>query len=670
MDASLHQALHGTDVAEASIEPLRAGPLHLERQGLVLRNLRMGPHLVWSSLGFVWRDAHWGTPAPVIDAIERTSSVDSFRFTIHAHLPGPPRIDLRVEAEGDAQGCIRYRAQALPTCEVTTQRAGLCLEHPLALAGLPLRITHDDGRSSESVWPQQVPPWPPFMGVRAIAHAYAPGAWAHARLEGETFETEDQRNNADASFKTYSRSNFMPRPYRLQAGEAVNQSALLWLAAAEPSAAEVLEAARHADAGAGRVQALAPPPQWRVPPVLGVGLAPTDLTRHAQWLPLLKALGPARLHLVMDHAEQTLDRPALARVLEACDGRLRLDLRALNAPSAETVQGTERDDAIACPIRALARRLEQAGIRPQTVALFPGQAAEQARLRAAFAHAAVGAGTPYFFAQANRAERLHGADFLSFTTCSLVHGTESALVMDSLRSLPSLLATLRERHAVEAVEVGPSGIAAPRSPLGAQPPTDGRHFACLARRDPRSRALFGAAWLAGHVASLVQGGAQAISLAGLGEDDGLWIEGPQGLTPSPAWYVLRELLRPALAMQAQAWAQGPWARIDWRRAGAPGGMAPEMGCLIANLGPQELPVARALGEEAGSSQVHCLDAASWQAHTARAHDDPQAPGPWRALARNEESPPADLVLGPYALALVTRFGGKQASRLGNGQPDH
>ena len=652
METALHQALYGTEVPEEPRVPMHCGPWRFERQGLILRDIHYQDRLAWSSLGFVCRDIHWGTPTPVIDEVDHATRTDGFTLTLRAHLAGPPRVGLEVTIAVDARSGVRYEARA-QIAEVTkiadvsqssgyasaalTNRAGLCLEHPLALAGQPVNIRHDDGRSTHSEFPARVPAWPPFTAVRAIAHSLTPEAWACCEFEGEYFETEDQRNNADASFKTYSRSNSMPRPYRLESGDQLWQRATLRIErgrTSSPTATTPPSPTPTASVEGGRSDA------WRAPPVLGLGLAPEDLANLTQWAPALAQLRPARLHLVMDHAAEPLDTQALAQALATSGARLRLDLRGhspaairqgpvMDADLASASAGTNSlAKTLDLGLTALAAALRAAGIAPQDVALFPGQAAELYALAHAFPGAARGAGTPYFFAQANRAERLGAADFVSFTTCSLVHGTEAAQVMDGLRSLPSLLQTLRARHGIAHIEVGPSGLAAPRSPLGQQPAPDRLRPQCLGQHDPRSAALFGAAWLVGHVAALMEAGAQAISLRGLGRDDGLLLPGEGVWRMSPAAHALQTLLAPATRVRAQAWRDGPWARIEHE---GPKGRS----LVLANLDPEPLPLRALLPPGAHSSRPETLDAAGWLDHRAG------AASPWRELRGDQ--------LGPYAL---------------------
>src|SRR3712207_13638 len=59
---------------------------------------------------------------------------------------------------------------------------------------------------------------------RSLTHEAAPGLRVTCRLEGDTFEMEDQRNWTDASYKTYVRPLALPWPYKLDAGTELEQA--------------------------------------------------------------------------------------------------------------------------------------------------------------------------------------------------------------------------------------------------------------------------------------------------------------------------------------------------------------------------------------------------------------------------------------------------------------
>ena len=251
--------------------------------------------------------------------------------------------------------------------------------------------------------------------------------------------------------------------------------------------------------------------------------------------------------------------------------------------------------------------------------------------RRAFPGVAIGGGTPHFFAQINRIEDLGAVDFLSFTTSSVVHAADDASVMAGLQSLPWLVQTLRSARPGKPVRVGPSGIAALRSPLGNQPDSDGSRRLALARRDPRSTALYGAAWVLGHVAALAHAGVDAVSVLGLGAGEGLILAQGERLGLSPAAYVLQELgaatrVRPASTGTAHIVA----LELD-HSAGST--------LLVANLSSESTGLD--LGDwPAGTAWA--MDASSWIAHASG-----EGLGPWR---RVQLPPGTRLHLPAYAIA--------------------
>ena len=250
------------------------------------------------------------------------------------------------------------------------------------------------------------------MLVRAIRHEYAPGRWARCTFDGDAFELEDQRNNSDASFKTYSRSNMMPRPYcsRRRADPAVGR------------ACAGAEAGVHAPPARG--------PDGRSASRSG-GRSSSDRyrgqrQRHCAYdarraSAMLAAMRPRHLHLALDAnaADSTGRRwPGCSTSRARRCGR-RLAPRHRACPTGSRPACVTRCAASASPPKALP------SFRPSSDAIDAA--------RKAFPRARIGGGTPHFFVQLNRAERLGAVDFLTFTTSPIVHGTDDESVMASPR---------------------------------------------------------------------------------------------------------------------------------------------------------------------------------------------------------------------------------------------
>lgn len=574
--------LFGTDEPVTSALPLQAGALICRLRGTRLLPMYAGGHEVWHGLAFLFRDTGWGTPEPVVDALARKATKDGFRVDVTAHIATQPRIDLRIAITGRHSGQLRYEAVATPQGDLEGNRIGLCLTHPQSLMGRRIEVEHADGRRSASTFPTLVAAWPPFTLVRAIRHEYAPDAWASCRFEGDVFEFEDQRNNADASFKTYSRSNLMPRPLLLRAGVPIRQAVELRIESSGPPWVAQADAPLRVAVGE-RLGDL---------PSVGVAIEADDARASPALRAALRDLAPSHLHLCLASPDAPVDWAGINRLLADAGATLRLDLQGIS------------DAQASAALSAMAVAMAAASLWPEAVALFPGSPAVLEAARAAFPGSAIGSGTPYFFAQINRIEGLGQADFLSFTTSSIVHAADDDTVMHGLQSLPWLLRTLQANHPGVPVRVGPSSIAARHSPLGDQPISDGTRRLALARRDPRSRALFGAAWALGHVAALAYAGARAVTVMGLRGGDGIVDDKAAVPLRHPVFGVLQRLGRSAALRAVHVSDPARLAALALERQG-------RSELLLANLTAEPLTVT--LDRWYDGPRTHTLAPFAWKA---------------------------------------------------------
>jgi hypothetical protein len=606
------RALYGTDEPIASSTALRAGPLTLTLRAGRLWNIALGDVEIWHGVAFLYRDVDWGTPEPVIDHCKSTLSARAFSIRCSGRFPTSPVIDFGLELEGTSAGLIRITGEAIPRGDIATNRLGLCAMHSMALGGRRVDIVHTDGRTSKSTFPVLIPPWPPFMLVRAIRHEYARNCWGWCRFEGDDFELEDQRNNADASFKTYSRSNMMPRPYELHAGVPVRQSIELSLEKPWPRAARRREAAVAIDLDTRTGD---------VPPVgieIGAG---DDLTGEAA-RKAMRALRPAHVHVVVTPDAARVEWKAIGRLIDASGAQLRLDVVATDTAS------------LARCLDEIRTGLADARIAASSVAVFPSAPRCIDLARAAFPHASIGGGTAHFFVQLNRSEGVGAVDFLSFTTSAIVHGTDEESVMQSLRSLPSMVQTLNARYPGVPVRIGPSTIAARRSPLGRQPPSDGTRRIALAQVDPRSRGMYGAAWLIGYVAQVAaSGGVDAVTLMSLFGHSGLLVRTTDGaIERFPAYHALACLRGGRSAAAVKGSDPSRVATFAVSNDGLPE-------VLLANLGCERVEVeVRGRGTPGYAAVLDC------GACAAAIQDDERQPWHWERVKGNR------LTLDAYAIA--------------------
>jgi len=637
------RVLFGCQEALAPRQILQAGPVSLMRQGTRFGPISVNGHEVWHGVEFLLRDAGWGTPGARLGTEHLHVDAQGFDLQLTAYVPcsaedvlgiwdPQARVCLDMHVQGDVQGSLHFSVQATPSHDILVNRCGWVVMHPLSAAGSAVQVSHVDGRISKSQFPQEVPAWPPFTLVKGIHHEYAPGCWAHAELPGEDYELEDQRNNADASFKTYSRSNSMPRPYLLQQHQSWRRELHLHVLDVAPAQLRLQASINPQemscampvpiDAGLMRLGlAITAPIHQRPDPVL--------LAQLTRWQ-------PDYLHLTLwpPSASDAVDWSQVRLWLDAAKAKLRVDICARDHALPEW--STEVETAA----QQLATLMAQAGVVPSEVAALPCGERSAKFLRSLFPTAAIGGGTPHFFAQLNRLEGSGGEDFMGFTVCPIVHSADDTSVMQGLQSLPSMLVTARRRHPGRAWHLGPSGLGARASPLGRQPLSDGRKRVPLAAVDPRSRGLFGAAWLLGHMAAAAQADVNALTLPIVsGEQCSAWCAaGTRLASPTEAmlevclqWQGVQAIELQQVSQSGAALFKGLFAAIT--------GLAPSgRQIMVANLTEQNQTL-----HWHHPGRWASVDAQSWLRYEAST-----ALSPW---AERGECP-APIMLNPYALARI------------------
>ena len=631
-------ALFGTEEAVPPPRVLRAGPLSAELEAGNLRYVRWQGEEVLRGVSFIVRDRDWGTYNPDIADLAVEEAADAFRVTLRAVAgDGAQSFAYAARIEGRADGQLTFHASGRSGTGFETNRTGFVILHPIdGIAGAPVTMRHTDGREVEGTFPARIDPVQPMMDLRALTHRTPGGATVETLMQGDTFEMEDQRNWTDASYKTYVRPLARPWPYRIEPGEAVDQTITVTITGGTAARA------------AGGALALAPGARLVPVPPLGIGLRPENAAAAATALDRLRALAPA--HLVLHHDPRSGHGRATLEAMLAV-------ARALGAqPWLEAVVARADDAGAAAEVTALGAVCAALGHPFATVLVSPApdlkctlpgsvwpDAPDNARLydaaRAAFPGARIGGGMFSYFTELNRkrppASRL---DLVSFTTSPIVHAGDDRSVMETREAHPAIAASVRAIAGATPWAVGPSAIGVRDNPYGAAAKENPRNLRqAMNRNDPRQRGLLGAAWALGTFADFATAGAAAVSLGGLAgafgvvatpaDDPQPWFDKAGGVYP--AFHVLRGLgrLRGTTMRDLRLPASGPVC-----------GLAAGDEIWIANARPE--PVEVALPEGAG---LAVLDAQSF----ARAA---QAPG------FMDDTRPADgpVRLDAFAVARITK----------------
>jgi hypothetical protein len=508
--------LYGTD---ETVEPPRifqAGPLTAEFEAGNLRYIRYRGHEMIRAISFVVRDKNWGTYAPQITRLDVHEKPNSFRVSYEATVGGEEQ-EFRYLAviAGEFNGSLSFSVKGIATSDFLTNRTGFVVLHPIeGVAGAPCTVEHVNGTVEETRFPLLIDPVQPMTALRAITHEFLPGLHVTCRMEGDTFEMEDQRNWTDASYKTYVRPLALPWPYLIAKGEAVDQAVTLTMSGSV-GAVEAIEGGASLVIGDHLTGNSMPP--------LGFGIHPKDLDAAEQSLDALRQSSPSHVVCHYDprlgHREIDLRRmAALGKAIGAESWlefvvpsveNFELDIRRLGSMAAELGKPFAR--VMISPAPDLKCTLPGSPWPP-----CPPLDACYRIARAAFPSVQLGGGMFSFFTELNRKRPpVQLLDFVTFTTVAIFHAGDDRSAMEGLESLPYLAKSVQFFTGDKPYHVGPSSIGLRMNPYGESPMANPRNIRqAMNGMDPRQRGLLAAAWSLGFVARFAKGGASAVTLGG------------------------------------------------------------------------------------------------------------------------------------------------------------
>jgi len=475
---------------------LQAGPLRLVFREGVFRYIRMGKLEILRALYVAVRDENWHTIPGVLSNLDLRSGSDSFRLTYdctHRHRD----IDFRWSADvsGTADGRIAWKMEGQAFSSFLKNRIGICVLHPIAeCAGQPCLIAHADGSKEWSQFPRMIAPHQPFLDVMEMSYQVAPGLDAQIAFSGEGFETEDQRNWTDASFKTYSTPLAAPFPVRIEKGTTVNQSVILSLRGVLSQCTAV----PHAE---GEVTVtLRPEMRTRLP---HIGLKDAGMAHPLSELSIrrLESLQLHHLSVGLKAGEECTEEGFWKAASLAA--RLHLPLEVALASDLDSAQ--------------LKRILSEIGERHVPVfqwladvqmQLHP-QPSERSELEA-IAPVALGAGDNFAELNRNRPNP-PVAGGVWFSLNPQVHATDDTTLIENLAAQSDVLQSIAEWMGEIPITVSPISLK-PRWALApgldVSPSSQDRLPPDV---DLRQRSLLGAGWTLGSIKHLAEGGAASLT---------------------------------------------------------------------------------------------------------------------------------------------------------------
>lgn len=212
--------------------PLRAGPVTMvfEPDNAFLRYVKIGEHEILRGINAPIRNELWGTVKPEVANLKLKVNDGQFTLTFDA-VCKERDIDFlwKGSLTGHSKGKIEFSFDGTARSTFKRNRIGFCVLHAASAGGKQWVIETVNGKKSKGAFPEFIAPFQPAKAIREIAHELTSGLWAHVKMEGDTFEMEDQRNWTDASFKTYCTPLEIPYPVLVEKGTKISQKITVWL---------------------------------------------------------------------------------------------------------------------------------------------------------------------------------------------------------------------------------------------------------------------------------------------------------------------------------------------------------------------------------------------------------------------------------------------------------
>jgi hypothetical protein len=465
-----------------------------------LRYLRLGQTEIVRRIYVAVRDQNWGTVAARLSDVEVDEWPQRFaiRYTAE-HVEGPIDFLWRAEVEGNADGSLRFVMDGLARSSFLRNRIGFCVLHPIReCAGARCRLIHADGTTRETAFPRLVAARNPFLELAGLAHEVEPGLWAELRFESEIFETEDQRNWMDGSFKTFCTPLRLPFPVEIRAGDRIRQVVTLRLTGAPSS-----------------LPASSGPPTLRIGrelagkvPEIGLGIPAMATRIGAAERQRLQTLAPSHLLVDLDLWQDGWTERFTRALAEAEMIGSRLDLSFATGDDSDAEGELARLAEATKPWRS---RIGSWQVFSRASWSTPLEAVERARriLAAGGDKIRLVAGTRANFLELNRdPPRSERIDAVCFSAHPQEHAFDNRSLVENLDGLASVVESARVLAGGLPLEVGPITLKKRLNPYATGPAPQPLPGELPARVDVRQMSLFGAAWTLGAVKRLAEGGVE------------------------------------------------------------------------------------------------------------------------------------------------------------------
>jgi hypothetical protein len=506
------------------MKAIRAGEISMQYDHGFIRYISYGNEEIIRRIYFALRDENWATYESHIEDEQANISDNHFhiQYTCSHQRDGEVIFRWRVEIQGDTNGLIRFTIDGEALQTILKNRAGFCVLHPVTTKGQTVEIAHVDGTTTASSFPVHIDPANPFKNISAMQWLEG-NHWFRLEFEGDVFETEDQRNWSDGSFKTFCTPSDLPIPVKLERGTRIRQKITFYPTQPLPSVA----------APASVIQIHLTGTQVSLP-LIGTQLSSEIPNYTQEVIDTTQKLNLSYIRTdVYPGAEDWIKKFSNDCVYAS----------KFNLPVAAALHVTKHFGE---EIETFIQLCQQNRLNLHSIVVFSDEQQVTSQDVIAFTSTIkermplvkVGGGTDYNFTEINRNRREAGnLDFISFSLHPQEHSFDDASVIENIEAQSDTVASARAIYPGKAIYISPVTLKKRFNPYA----TDAtkRVMPEAQRVDPRQKTSFAAVFTLGSIKRLVESGVSSITLYQVAGQQGLMDENGN---PYPVYFALKDVL--------------------------------------------------------------------------------------------------------------------------------
>lgn len=494
------------------------------RKGFI-RRVRYGNIEVVRMIYMALRDQNWNTYEPIIENEKINEESDSFsvRYDCFHELNGKRIFKWHSIIHGKANGEISFEIFGEALADVLKNRAGLCILHPIKhTAGSPCQTYHEDGSVGTSNFPIMISADNPFKYLKSFRWR-CEDTWYALSYEGDSFETEDQRNWCDASYKTFCTPLDIPFPVQLKAGDKVHQKVIF-------KADGNLRAIP--DNGDKAVEITAGDRRFQVPKI-GIAASTERETVSEETVEAIRQLKFNHYRIeVSPHLNNWIKKFKLD-----CSNADALGLPLEIALHIDNLKELEEFHDKCIEVKPQIEHIILLSV--DSPATKQSLIREIAALKKQFPSVKIGAGTDYNYRELN-VNRFDGTglDFISYSIDPQEHATDDLTIIENIDAQADTIMSARDIYGVDkSIHISSLTLKKRFNPAATVP--SNRVLPNELKADPRQITEFGAVFTLGSIKCLSMANANSATL--------YQTEGSQGIVSLsgqkyPAYHVLQQIL--------------------------------------------------------------------------------------------------------------------------------